>query len=95
MCSLSRKVIQGLQSGSLDSSFGLILNDVKQIAANFSNVFFSFAKHSVNRAAHLLARELVSLSECTEWSTYPPFYIWMLWDWIWINEDLYFLKKKI
>nr|GMC47434.1 uncharacterized protein LOC109164833 [Ipomoea batatas] len=58
------KVVQGLNSCSFDSAFDLLLCDVRDLLRSFSSTFISFVKRSANRAAHLVAREALSLSDC-------------------------------
>ncbi|XP_031120333.1 uncharacterized protein LOC116023471 [Ipomoea triloba] len=72
----SQLVYYALSSSSFVSSFGFIIDDVKEVASMIEGVDFYFAKRSANRAAHLLAREAVSMSGCGEWfDTPPPFLV--------------------
>lgn len=61
-----------LQNSSMISSFDLILNDIREIAKDFTSVCFMFAKRSANIAAHLLAREVILKFDCLEWLAIPP-----------------------
>lgn len=65
-------VFQGLHSDSLASSFDLVLEDVRKIAKDFSNISFQFVKRSANMEAHKLAREAVFIAGCREWNSFPP-----------------------
>ncbi|XP_031091006.1 uncharacterized protein LOC115996003 [Ipomoea triloba] len=72
----SQLVYYALRSNSFNSAFGFILNDVKEVASMINGVDFCFAKRSANRAAHTVAREVVSMSGCGEWfDTPPPFLV--------------------
>ncbi|XP_019199772.1 PREDICTED: uncharacterized protein LOC109193373 [Ipomoea nil] len=50
-------VAKNIHHQHLISSFDLILHDIRELAKSFTNVSFLFAKRSLNRVAHLLARE--------------------------------------
>nr|GLL40618.1 uncharacterized protein LOC109164833 [Ipomoea trifida] len=69
------KVVQGLNSCSFDSAFDLLLCDVRDLLRSFSRTFISFVKRSANRAAHLVAREALSLSDCRVWTDHPPSFL--------------------
>ncbi|XP_019172068.1 PREDICTED: uncharacterized protein LOC109167502 [Ipomoea nil] len=58
-------------SHAFNSSFDLLVNDVRSIAAVFSNLGFLFAKRSANRVAHTLAREALSMPDCSDCSFVP------------------------
>lgn len=47
-------IIQGLQNFSMNNSFDL-LNDIRKIASDFSNICCKFVKRSTNMASHSLA----------------------------------------
>ncbi|XP_019181954.1 PREDICTED: uncharacterized protein LOC109177101 [Ipomoea nil] len=53
------KVITGLQSCKVFTSFDLILDDIRKLANDFVNLSFLFAKRSANRIAYFLAWETV------------------------------------
>ncbi|XP_031107832.1 uncharacterized protein LOC116012436 [Ipomoea triloba] len=65
------QVINGINSDLTISSFDLILNDVRKLASCFTNICFLFVKRSANRVAHILAREALSLSECSDCYSVP------------------------
>ncbi|XP_019153886.1 PREDICTED: uncharacterized protein LOC109150431 [Ipomoea nil] len=55
----------------LYSSFDLIINDVKELAKDFLNINFLFAKRSANKVAHLLTRETLFKSDCSVYFFIP------------------------
>lgn len=57
------QVIKGIQNQPMVSSFDLIINDIEEIARDFSNLCFLFSKRSANKAAHMLAREALFKSD--------------------------------
>lgn len=59
-------VLQGLNDSDINTSFDLIINDIKKLASYFS-ICFTFAKRHANTTAHLLAREAVARACCMEW----------------------------
>ncbi|XP_031105317.1 uncharacterized protein LOC116010174 [Ipomoea triloba] len=65
-------VMQALNAIEGDSYFHLVIRDIKNMLCEFTHVFLNFAKRSANRAAHELARQPVSLPDCTEWFVNPP-----------------------
>nr|GMD06060.1 uncharacterized protein LOC109186215 [Ipomoea batatas] len=68
----SLQVVQGINACKGDSSFHLILRDIKNLMSSFTHVFLSFTKRSANQAAHKLARQSVSIADQLEWFTHPP-----------------------
>nr|GME05468.1 uncharacterized protein LOC109186242 [Ipomoea batatas] len=62
----SLTVVQSLNQECGESSFHLVVKDIKNLLSCFAHVFLSFVKRSVNRAAHLLAKRFVSSSDCME-----------------------------
>ncbi|XP_019185981.1 PREDICTED: uncharacterized protein LOC109180726 [Ipomoea nil] len=68
----SQLVFHALTLNTYCSSFGLVVDDVKEVASQIPDVIFYFARRSANRATHALAREAVSLSGCGEWYHEPP-----------------------
>lgn len=70
----SLQVVNSLNSFLGESSFHVILNDIKNVLCDFSHVFLSFVKRSANGVAHAIARQAVSSTGCSEWlSVSPPF----------------------
>ncbi|XP_019172074.1 PREDICTED: uncharacterized protein LOC109167507 [Ipomoea nil] len=59
----SLQVVQAINSMKGDSSFHLVLNDVKNLLSSFTQVSLCFVRRSANQAAHLLAKQSVSLSD--------------------------------
>ncbi|XP_031093123.1 uncharacterized protein LOC115997669 isoform X1 [Ipomoea triloba] len=59
-------VIQGLKDSDFNSSFGLILEDIRKLASVFNCISFVFVKRSANTVAHKLAREAVFYADCRE-----------------------------
>lgn len=59
-------IIPGLKSMPRVSSFHLILLDIKDLLAQFSNTCITFVKRSANRIAYVLARESFSSFDCWE-----------------------------
>ncbi|XP_019200084.1 PREDICTED: uncharacterized protein LOC109193683 [Ipomoea nil] len=53
------------------SSFDLIISDIREIASDFDNISFLFAKRSTNRVAHLLAREALPMYGYMDFSMIP------------------------
>ncbi|CAH9053323.1 unnamed protein product [Cuscuta epithymum] len=53
--------IMEITKGSSNSSYGLVADDVRDIAKNFSGISFSHIRRSTNRAAHALAQMACSL----------------------------------
>ncbi|XP_019149927.1 PREDICTED: uncharacterized protein LOC109146734 [Ipomoea nil] len=68
----SQLVYFALRSNSFISSFGFIIDDIKEVASTIDGVHFCFAKRSANRTAHTVAREAVSVLGCGEWFNNPP-----------------------
>lgn len=64
-------VCQGIHGGGGWGVFRNLVNDVKEMAAAFACVRFSFVKRSANMAAHMLARDVVFNSDCREWIVNP------------------------
>lgn len=60
---------------STASPFGLIVDDIKDLASKFEKVDFDYVKGSANNVAHVLSREACSLSDYTEWFSSPPVFI--------------------
>ncbi|XP_019191714.1 PREDICTED: uncharacterized protein LOC109186242 [Ipomoea nil] len=68
----SLQVVNSLKSSIGESSFHVILSDIKNVLCDFSHVFLSFVKRSTNGVAHAIARYAVSSSGCSEWLSIPP-----------------------
>ncbi|CAH9096881.1 unnamed protein product, partial [Cuscuta epithymum] len=60
-------LVEGVHSASTESSFGLLVNDIKELATSFSSITFSHVKRSANRVAHHMARAAVSMSDSCLW----------------------------
>nr|GMD23989.1 uncharacterized protein LOC109191080 [Ipomoea batatas] len=75
------QIIQSLKQSVDDSSFDLILLDVKDLLLSFTDVAISHVSRTANRVAHSLAREACSMSVRQEWTSVPPSFI---------VDDLYF-----
>lgn len=69
-------VIKGLNNATTDSSFDLVLEDIRLIANDFHNISFAFVKRSANSAAHVLAREAVFNADCRDWLSSPPSFLY-------------------
>lgn len=65
------QIIQCLYYEDGDSSFYLILLDIKDLMSHFYHVFISFAKHCVNRIFHLLVWVLVYMTGHKVLVSYP------------------------
>lgn len=65
-------VIKGLKVLDLNSSFSLILEDIRKLANDFLCISFSYVKRSANMVAHKLAREAMFIADCREWSGVAP-----------------------
>lgn len=73
------KVFNGVCTDFLVTSFDLIINDIREIARDFSNLSFLFVKRSANKVAHLLAREALSKSDRMDCYSIPfPFVVHVL-----------------
>ncbi|XP_019167154.1 PREDICTED: uncharacterized protein LOC109162903 [Ipomoea nil] len=68
----SQQVVQCYNSNLGDSSFHLLLADIKNLMSMFAHSSLVFVKRSANQAAHLLVRQSVSVSGCSEWFMNPP-----------------------
>ncbi|XP_019175768.1 PREDICTED: uncharacterized protein LOC109171094 [Ipomoea nil] len=71
----SQLVFNSLKSFSFTFAFGYVVDDIKEVVSEIHGVNFCFVKRSANRAAHLVAREAVSVSGCGEWFDNPPHYL--------------------
>ncbi|XP_031106785.1 uncharacterized protein LOC116011363 [Ipomoea triloba] len=71
----SQLVYYALSSNPFISTFGFLIDDIKEVASMIEGVDFCFVKRSANRAAHIVAREAVSLTGCGEWFDTPPLYL--------------------
>nr|GMD10769.1 uncharacterized protein LOC109155154 [Ipomoea batatas] len=65
-------VVERIKNSFSCSSFDLILDDIRVLANVLSCVSFVFAKRSANKAAHLLARDALLLSDRKDWGPFPP-----------------------
>lgn len=68
-------VIQSLKSEIFNSSFDLILLDVKDLLCHLDDVFIAHIKRSANGVAHLLARYSTSNADRKDWFLEPPSFI--------------------
>lgn len=69
-------VVNELQSNSNNFPIvGLLINNVKELTRNLSNVYFYFVKRSANRATHMLARKVFLESDGPKWIFNPPLFI--------------------
>ncbi|XP_019166936.1 PREDICTED: uncharacterized protein LOC109162706 [Ipomoea nil] len=68
----SQTVFYSLTSSSFNSSFGLLVEDIKELASLIHDVQFRFVRRSANCAAHTVAREVFSESGCGELLDAPP-----------------------
>ncbi|XP_019158571.1 PREDICTED: uncharacterized protein LOC109155342 [Ipomoea nil] len=71
----SQLCINALNSDSFFTAFGFLVDDVKHVVSLLNGVSFRYARRSANRAAHVLAREAVSVSGPGEWLEEPPSYL--------------------
>lgn len=62
----SLQIIQGIKSSQSNSSFDLIIDDIKELESNFFNICFMFVKRYANKATNLIARSVLFKSDCTE-----------------------------
>lgn len=65
------QVYQNINSSSLSTHFDLLMNDIRELAKYFSNICFMFVKRSANKAAHIIAREALSMTDRREWFSLP------------------------
>lgn len=71
----SLQIIQSLKLNVEDSSFDLVISDVKDLLCSLSHVTIFHARRIANSVAHRLVREAYSLSVGKEWSFCPPSFI--------------------
>ncbi|XP_019170830.1 PREDICTED: uncharacterized protein LOC109166321 [Ipomoea nil] len=71
----SQNVFYSLQATSFDSTFGFLVDDVKELASMIDDVRFCFVKRSANHVAHTIAREACSTAGCGEWFDVPPSFL--------------------
>ncbi|CAH9124776.1 unnamed protein product [Cuscuta epithymum] len=64
------RAIMEITRGSSCSSYGLVADDIRDIAKNFSSISFSHIRRSANRIAHELARAACSMSDLHSWFYY-------------------------
>ncbi|XP_019172856.1 PREDICTED: uncharacterized protein LOC109168295 [Ipomoea nil] len=68
------QLITAIQNNDLISSFGLLVNDIKDAVGEFIDLNFSFVKRSAHMVAHTLARNAISRLDCSDCFTVPfPF----------------------
>ncbi|XP_019164289.1 PREDICTED: uncharacterized protein LOC109160428 [Ipomoea nil] len=68
----SQIVFNAVRSVPFVSAFGLLVGDIKELAATVGGVEFSFVRQSANCAAHAIAREAFSEPGRGEWFDIPP-----------------------
>ncbi|XP_019158441.1 PREDICTED: uncharacterized protein LOC109155163 [Ipomoea nil] len=68
----SQSVFHAISYPSFYSAFGVLIDDVKEMASLIHDVQFYFVKRPANCAAHTLAREACSVSGYGEWFDTPP-----------------------
>nr|GMC57892.1 uncharacterized protein LOC109177101 [Ipomoea batatas] len=71
----SLKVTNDIPSGSMITSFDLIVNDIRKLASDFVNLSFLFGKRSADRGVHFLTR--VALSKSDRVDLLSPLRWWM------------------
>ncbi|XP_019163583.1 PREDICTED: uncharacterized protein LOC109159926 [Ipomoea nil] len=71
----SQNVFYSIFSHTFNSTFGFIIDDVKELASMIDDVKFCFTKRSANYAAHTVAREATSDAGCGEWFDTPPSFL--------------------
>ncbi|XP_031091124.1 uncharacterized protein LOC115996122 [Ipomoea triloba] len=71
----SQIVYNALHKPSFISAFGMLVDDVKELASMIYDVNFRFVKRSANCAAHTVAREAFSVSGYREWLDTPPLFL--------------------
>ncbi|XP_019157659.1 PREDICTED: uncharacterized protein LOC109154289 [Ipomoea nil] len=69
------QVVQRLDQTVGDSSFDLILFDIKHFLLSVDQVAISHVSRTANTITHRLAREACSMSVRKEWTTIPPSFI--------------------
>ncbi|KAL6587938.1 hypothetical protein OROMI_000916 [Orobanche minor] len=67
-----QQVFYAIHFEPFNSSFRILVDDVKEIVLTMIDVSFYFARRSANCAAHTIAREANSESGCGEWHVIPP-----------------------
>lgn len=62
-----------LNCSSFHSAFGILVDDVKELTSMINDVEFMCVRRSADCAAHLVARETISMLGCGEWFDSPSF----------------------
>lgn len=65
-------VVEAVKHSTCCTSFDLILNDIRNLADDFSSLSFVFVKRSANKAAHSLARDALLIADRKVWGPSPP-----------------------
>ncbi|XP_031122526.1 uncharacterized protein LOC116025437 [Ipomoea triloba] len=71
----SQLVFHAISYTSFYSTFGLLVDDIKELASSINDVEFRFVKRFANCVAHTVAREALSMSGCGEWFDIPPIFL--------------------
>nr|GMD52496.1 uncharacterized protein LOC109191080 [Ipomoea batatas] len=69
------QIVQSLKLSSYDSSFDLVILDIKDMLRSLHHVDISHVSRTANSVAHSLAREACSMSVPQEWNSIPPSFI--------------------
>lgn len=68
-------VVQGMLLDEEESSFDLIIHDVKELLHHLAHSQLSFVKRSANQIVHTLTRESVYRLDRREWVSSTPSFI--------------------
>ncbi|CAH9075012.1 unnamed protein product [Cuscuta epithymum] len=68
----SLQLIKSIQSGEDESSFGVIVGDIRELSTSFNDITFAHVRRSANRAAHDMAKAADSMSGCHIWFSFHP-----------------------
>ncbi|XP_019158568.1 PREDICTED: uncharacterized protein LOC109155338 [Ipomoea nil] len=71
----SQVLFHAIRSAAFNSAFGLLVDDIKNLASDIGDVEFNCVRRSANSAAHTLARAVFSMSDCGEWLDSPPSFL--------------------
>nr|GMC88088.1 uncharacterized protein LOC109154289 [Ipomoea batatas] len=69
------QIVQSLKHSDDDSSFDLVILDIKDMLRSLNHVDISHVSRTANSVTHSLAREVCSMSVSQEWNSTPPFIV--------------------
>ncbi|CAH9075972.1 unnamed protein product [Cuscuta epithymum] len=69
------RAISEIKKHTSFSSFGLIAEDIRELATNFANISFFFTRRSANKLAHSIAKAACSMSYSCSWFYVIPSFL--------------------